>query len=63
MPPDSTAGLENVKHLKEILHQAHDDVRLLASGLMAETVDAIDLIPTLRGLATELSQRYGNSAK
>ncbi len=63
LPTDSTAGLENVKHLTKILRQTHDDVRRLASGLMSETVDAIDLVPALRGLAAEKSERYGISCE
>ncbi len=58
IPQELTTGLENLKHLTEILHQTHDDVRRLLSGLMSETVDAVDLIPTLRGLAAEVTERY-----
>ncbi len=61
LPPDSAIGLENVKHLTEILRQTHNDVRRLARGLMSETVDANDLIPILRGIAAEKSERYGIS--
>ncbi len=56
---ESPTHLQGNTQLIGILKQTHEDVRQLSSGLMVETIDAADLVPTLRRIAAEASDRFG----
>ncbi len=58
LPADMESQLENVKHLSDILKQTHQDVRRLSDGLLPNSIDSVELLAALQGLASETTRRF-----
>ncbi|WP_372716815.1 chemotaxis protein CheB [Novipirellula sp.] len=58
LPAEMESQLENVKHLSDILKQTHQDVRRLSDGLLPNTIDSVELLAGLQGLAAETTRRF-----
>ncbi|GAA4459977.1 chemotaxis protein CheB [Novipirellula rosea] len=58
LPAEMESQLENVKHLSDILKQTHQDVRRLSDGLLPNSIDSVELLAGLQGLAAETTRRF-----
>jgi signal transduction histidine kinase len=63
LPPEQSEQRKKIQQLAEIFSRTHRDVRQLLNGLLPACIDAVDLLPALKGLAQEISQRFGLSCR